>query len=144
MNTTVSGTDDHERHHASPITASSASSSVTTSNQPIIYTTAQLHESATINDSINQSINSTSIHQFYNSASTRLRSLTFSIPFDNESRVKTRLRRYLRGRLQHTKDILLHIYIWLTDNTGTRKRHRTAQNLGNEKVVSSISAARQS
>ena len=46
MNTTVSGTDDPGRHHASPITTtSSSSSSATTSHQRIIYTTAQLHES---------------------------------------------------------------------------------------------------
>ena len=29
---------------------------------------------------------------------------------------------------------------WLPDNKGTRKRHGTSRNLGNEKVVSSISA----
>ena len=29
---------------------------------------------------------------------------------------------------------------WLTGNSGTRKRHGAARNLGNEKVVSSISA----
>ena len=44
MNTTASVADDPERHHVSPITTSSASSPVTTSNQRIIYTTTQLHE----------------------------------------------------------------------------------------------------
>ena len=31
---------------------------------------------------------------------------------------------------------------WLPDNKGNRKHHRTARNLGNEKVVSSISASK--
>ena len=44
---------------------------------------------------LNSYYNSTSIHQFYYSASTRLKSLTFSIRLDDKSRVRTPLRRYL-------------------------------------------------
>ena len=48
MNTTASVADDPELHHVSPITTSSASSPVTTSNQRIIYTIAQLHENPSL------------------------------------------------------------------------------------------------
>ena len=49
-----------------------------------------------------RSSNSASIHQFYYLASTWLRSLTFSIRLDDESRVGTPLRRYLT-----------HTFLWL-------------------------------
>ena len=52
MNTTVSGTDDLGQRHISQITASSTTQPDgcpgTTSNQRIIYTTAQLHENINI------------------------------------------------------------------------------------------------
>ena len=47
----------------------------------------------------NSTYNSTSIHQLYYSASTRLRSQTFSIRLDDESRVGTLLRQNLLARV---------------------------------------------
>ena len=46
------------------------------------------------------SSNSTSIHQFYYSALTRLRSMTFRIRLDDKSGVGTPFRRYLKHRLR--------------------------------------------
>ena len=54
MNTTVSGTDDLGQRHVSQIAASSMTQPdgcpVTTSNQRITYTTAQLHEIGTVQE----------------------------------------------------------------------------------------------
>ena len=60
------------------------------------------------------SSNSTSIHQFYYSASTRLRSPTFNIRLDDESRVGTPLCRYL-------VTIDLNSLLWLKKSTGVQK-----------------------
>ena len=64
MNTTVSGTDDPGQRHVSQIAASSTTQHdecpVTTSDQRITYTTAQLHENLIVKDKVSEIDNGSS------------------------------------------------------------------------------------
>ena len=70
------------------------------------------------------SSNSTPIHQFYYSASTRLRSPTFSIRLDDESRVGTPLRRYLIPIIRQLTTYLRYPGLTLLKPYHTNKPYR--------------------